>query len=66
LDFFGGFEGVDVKILSYNPLREYARLLMYRVPNVACGLLDMVDKIGSTALALGPWKDFAYKKNLKN
>ena len=64
-----------MKILSYNPLREYARLLMYRVPNVACGLLDMVDvitcaifgdKIGSTALALGPWKDFAYKKNLKN
>jgi len=52
---FGGFEGEDVKILCSDPqkgttLREYASVNVSRV------------KIGSTAWALGPWKDFAYKE----
>jgi len=56
--FFWGFEGEDVKLLSSDSpkgttLREYASVDISH------------DKIGSTAWALGPWKYFVYKEEIK-
>jgi len=54
---FGDFEGEDVKLLSSNPQKT--------LPWVNTRLYVSRDKIGSTAWALGPWKDFAYKERNK-